>query len=94
MRQIPTRSDLADLGTAIARSGLGPFESHVAAIAELALQLDPTSAAPSVLTDRSAPTVARLRSLAIVSAAWDHTRLVALLAPPARNTNLDRLQAA
>ena len=74
MQTNPTRTDLADLGTAIDQFGLEAYESEVAAVARLATQLDPATILPSILADRSAASVVRLRALAKITANWSrHT---------------------
>lgn len=74
MQTNPSRTDLADLGTAIDRFGLEAYESEVAAIARLAMKLGSAGVLASILADRSAAPVARLRALAKISANWScHT---------------------
>lgn len=75
MKQLPTRSALADLGTAIDRFGLDANESDVTAIARLAMELAPQWIVPTILADPTAPPAVRVRALVKLSSNWDRLQL-------------------
>lgn len=66
---IPTAAELADLGALVAESGPDAHHRELVRLAHIARSIVGPTAAAEVLADADAPSIARQRALAVVSAA-------------------------
>ncbi len=74
MNELPTTSDLIELGESVARDGFRLHHQRVTDIAELARRADVDIASLADLDNTAAPDVVRARALSHLTSRWDGIR--------------------